>query len=401
MMWFAVESSAKMWKTSRNVKRIVPVLLKKDEVRVVKLYISRLSVRIDKSEKRVGSCLQVRKSVKSAHFSSVSFPFRAWMCVKNRRKTMDQHFFDIVENDDSNVDKASENSEEKAEMKDTAGKTVENTAAEVAEKAKAEDAGDGKRTADRGAGKTRRSVDASGAEKPEEADDEEPRSFFAELVDWLKVIVVAALLAFLLNNFIIANSTIPTGSMQDTIMAGARVFGSRLQYTFGDVKRGDIAIFVYGYKCKNDGQTYRETDAGVCPYCGRADKDNSVVYYVKRVIGMPGDHIEIKQTGTADASEFHNIEIENTSKQVPIGTVYVNGEAIAETYLPEPMIVDGNQFPEVDVTVPEGHYYMLGDNRNNSLDARYWGEYNMVARDKMVAKVYFKYWPLNDMGMVH
>lgn len=314
---------------------------------------------------------------------------------------MDQHFFDIVENDDSNVDKASENSEEKAEMKDTAGKTVENTAAEAAEKAKAEDAGDGKRTADRGGAKTRRSVDASGAEKPEEADDEEPRSFFAELVDWLKVIVVAALLAFLLNNFIIANSTIPTGSMQDTIMAGARVFGSRLQYTFGDVKRGDIAIFVYGYKCKNDGQTYRETDAGVCPYCGRADKDNSVVYYVKRVIGMPGDHIEIKQTGTADASEFHNIEIENTSKQVPIGTVYVNGEAIAETYLPEPMIVDGNQFPEVDVTVPEGHYYMLGDNRNNSLDARYWGEYNMVARDKMVAKVYFKYWPLNDMGMVH
>ena len=221
----------------------------------------------------------------------------------------------------------------------------------------------------------------------------------------LLLFAVAAVLAFCLNNFIIANSTIPTGSMQDTIMAGARVFGSRLKYTFGEVERGDIAIFVYGYKCKGCGQSYRETDEGVCPYCGREDKKNSVIYYVKRVIGMPGDHIEIKQTGTADASEFHNIKIgknaDGSSVEVPIGTVYVNGEAITETYLPEPMIVDGQQFPEVDVTVPEGSYYMLGDNRNNSLDARYWGEYNMVSRDKMVAKVYFKYWPLTDMGSVN
>lgn len=236
-------------------------------------------------------------------------------------------------------------------------------------------------------------------------DGEQPTTLLGEIIDWVKVIAVAAVLAFCLNNFIIANSTIPTGSMQDTIMAGARVFGSRLKYTFGEVERGDIAIFVYGHKCRGCGQSYRETDEGVCPYCGREDKKNSVVYYVKRVIGMPGDHIEIKQTGTADASEFHNIRIgknaDGSSVEVPIGTVYVNGEAITETYLPEPMIVDGQQFPEVDVTVPEGSYYMLGDNRNNSLDARYWGEYNMVSRDKMVAKVYFKYWPLTDMGSVN
>ncbi len=292
---------------------------------------------------------------------------------------MDKHFFEVVEQSDT----------EASEEKKTEDRKVDGEQAEEIIERPSRDANAPSQDSDR---------------KDLKKQEKKPAGVLAELIDWVKVIAVAAVLAFFLNNFIIANSTIPTGSMQDTIMAGARVFGSRLTYTFGEVKRGDIAIFVYGYTCKECGQTYRETDQGVCPYCGREDKKNSVIYYVKRVIGMPGDHIEIRQTGTADASEFHNIQIgqnpDGSSMQVPVGTVYVNGEAIAETYLPEPMIVDGNQFPEVDVTVPEGSYYMLGDNRNNSMDARYWGDYNMVSRDKMVAKVYVKYWPLNDMGLV-
>lgn len=310
---------------------------------------------------------------------------------------MDNKFFDVVDSDGHHVDNVSASDEGEAENStsvsgDNAG---DQGAAQVSsDSGQADGASPRVRTA---GGKKRRSKKSE--------DEEQQPTLLGEIIDWVKVIAVAAVLAFCLNNFIIANSTIPTGSMQDTIMAGARVFGSRLKYTFGEVERGDIAIFVYGYKCRSCGQTYRETDQGVCPNCGREDKKNSVVYYVKRVIGMPGDHIEIRQTGTADASEFHNIRIgknaDGSSVEVPIGTVYVNGEAITETYLPEPMIVDGQQFPAVDVTVPEGSYYMLGDNRNNSLDARYWGEYNMVSGDKMVAKVYFKYWPLTDMGSVN
>lgn len=310
---------------------------------------------------------------------------------------MDNKFFDVVDSDGHHGDNVSSSDE---------GETENSTSAS---EANAGDQGAAQVSSDSGQadGASPRVRTAGGKkQRRKKSDDEEQQpTLLGEIIDWVKVIAVAAVLAFCLNNFIIANSTIPTGSMQDTIMAGARVFGSRLKYTFGEVERGDIAIFVYGYKCKGCGQSYRETDEGVCPYCGREDKKNSVIYYVKRVIGMPGDHIEIRQTGTADASEFHNIKIgknaDGSSVEVPIGTVYVNGEAITETYLPEPMIVDGQQFPEVDVTVPEGSYYMLGDNRNNSLDARYWGEYNMVSRDKMVAKVYFKYWPLTDMGSVN
>lgn len=292
---------------------------------------------------------------------------------------MTDNFFDVVDSDGNPVDPGKdENKDFKIQNDGQASKAEETD------------------------GKAGNEINSGDNDKKQDGSVKNP--VLAEIIDWIKVLTVAAVLAFCINNFIIANSTIPTGSMESTIMPGARVFGSRLAYTFGEVQRDDIAIFKYGYTCKNDKQMYRENDEHACPLCGREDKKNSVVYYVKRVIGMPGDHIEIKQTGTADASEFHNINIgtnpDGTKPEVPVGTVYVNGVAKEEVYLSEPMIVDGKQFPEVDVVVPEGYYYVLGDNRNNSMDARYWGKYNMVARDRMVAKVYIKYWPLNDIGVV-
>ena len=114
---------------------------------------------------------------------------------------------------------------------------------------------------------------------------------------------------------------------------------------------------------------------------------------------MPGDHIEIKKTGEVDASYITKLNVRSASGKIPVGTVYVNGEEIKENYLPEPMIVDGNQFPEIDVTVPDNCYFMMGDNRNNSADARFWGENQFVKREKMLAKVYICYWPLNRFGM--
>jgi len=191
----------------------------------------------------------------------------------------------------------------------------------------------------------------------------------AELVSWIQVIVSAALIAFVLTTFIIANSEVPTGSMQNTIMAHSRVIGSRLHYKFSDPERGDVAIFVYGWQCPVCSWIEQgEKDGAVCPRCGNAStRRASTVYYVKRVIGLPGDVIDIIDD-----------------------KVYLNG---SETPLDEPYLAEEmNQNETFHFEVPENCYFMMGDNRNNSLDARYWRDH-YISKDKMVAKVLLEYFP--------
>ncbi|RGY96290.1 signal peptidase I [Clostridium sp. AM58-1XD] len=171
------------------------------------------------------------------------------------------------------------------------------------------------------------------------------KTLAGEIISWIQVIVVAAFIAFVLNTFIIANSSVPTGSMESTIMAGDRVIGSRLSYRFSDPERGDIAIFVWP-----------------------DSPEGKKIYYVKRIIGLPGDTIDI------------------------IGShVYLNGSdtPLDEPYLNEDM--DPEPIP-LHFEVPEDSYFMMGDNRNYSSDARRWKNH-YVKREKMVAKVFFSYFP--------
>ena len=162
-----------------------------------------------------------------------------------------------------------------------------------------------------------------------------------EIWEWVKIIVSAAVIALVLNNFIIANSKVPSGSMENTIMTNDRVIGSRLSYLFADPERGDIVIF--------------------------HDPDNEKVYFVKRVIGLPGDTVDIYG-----------------------GHVYLNGsqEPLMEEYIREPMVPDIPMHFEV----PEDCYFMLGDNRNYSKDARFWTN-TYVKKEKIIAKVLFRYYP--------
>ncbi len=163
-----------------------------------------------------------------------------------------------------------------------------------------------------------------------------------EVLSWVGIVALGVAAALLLNRYVIYKAIVPTGSMEKTIMPGDHVFGLRI---FSDIKRGNIVIF--------PSEKYLGTDDG---------------NYVKRVIGLPGEKLEISD-----------------------GTVYVDGKALKEDYLPEEMYGDWGPYE-----VPEDCYFLLGDNRNGSGDARFW-QVKYVEKDDIIAVVKFRYWPLNRL----
>jgi signal peptidase I len=159
-----------------------------------------------------------------------------------------------------------------------------------------------------------------------------------EILDWAKYIIIAVIFALIITNYVIVNALVPTGSMETTIMTGDRVIASRLSYLYGSPKRGDIVVFKY--------------------------PDDEKENFTKRVIGLPGDTVEVKE-----------------------GNVYISGKKIDEPYLH--VKTEGEYGPFL---VPQGSYFMMGDNRNDSLDSRFWKN-KYVKRNKILAKVEFEYFP--------
>ena len=190
----------------------------------------------------------------------------------------------------------------------------------------------------------------------------------AELISWIQVLVTAAAIAFVLTTFVIANSEVPTGSMENTIMAGSRVIGSRLHYKFSEPQRGDVAIFVWGWQCPNCNVMGEGEKPDTCPRCKESvGKRGHTIYYVNRVMGVPGEVIDIIDE-----------------------QIYLNG---SETPLDEPYLAEEMSHGETyHFEVPEDCYFMMGDNRNYSMDARYWKN-PYISKDKMIAKVLVEYFP--------
>ena len=180
-----------------------------------------------------------------------------------------------------------------------------------------------------------------------QADTEEKASVGKELFQWVLVILGAVILAFLIDTFVIVNAQIPSGSMENTIMTGDRVFGNRLAYKFSDPKRFDIIIFKY--------------------------PDDESQLFIKRIIGLPGETVEIHD-----------------------GNIYINGSdsPLEDVDIKEPMERSFGPY-----TVPEGCYFVMGDNRNNSRDSRYW-ENTFVSEDEILGKAVLRYWPLNEIKLL-
>ncbi len=176
-----------------------------------------------------------------------------------------------------------------------------------------------------------------------------------ETLEFILPIVIAFVVAMLLKTFVFANAIVPTGSMLNTIQEKDRIIASRLEYKFHDPERYDIIIF----------KAPDEVAQG---------HDN--VYYVKRVIGLPGETVTIVN-----------------------GVVYVadkdgNTEQLRDDFITacEP---SGNFGP---YEVPEDSYFVMGDNRESSVDSRYWVTTNYVHKDLIIGKAKFCYFPFNDAG---
>ena len=175
-------------------------------------------------------------------------------------------------------------------------------------------------------------------------EEKQKKSKLREAISFMTPIVVALIIAIFLKTCIFANIVIPTGSMLNTIQEGDRIIASRLAYINDEPQRYDIIIFKY--------------------------PDDETQLFAKRIIALPGETIEVKN-----------------------GIVYItdkNGnKSTARTDFITNCIPTGNFGP---YTVPLGSYFVMGDNRNDSWDSRYWDN-KTVKKGKIIGKVKFRYFP--------
>lgn len=183
-----------------------------------------------------------------------------------------------------------------------------------------------------------------------EQKSEKKKSLLWEVLSWVFTFALAIALALVLKSYVIINATVPTGSMEHTIEPGDDLFGLRLTYHFTDVKRGDIIIFKF--------------------------PDDETQKYVKRVIGLPGEKVTIHK-----------------------GKIYIDD---SETPLDEPYLKDKwvQSTGPYEFEVPEDGYLVMGDNRNDSYDARYWDN-TYVTKDEIIGKAYFIYYPFSRFGSLY
>lgn len=174
-----------------------------------------------------------------------------------------------------------------------------------------------------------------------------PKSATAITVSWFRDLSVSVLIAIVVILFLYQPVKVEGTSMMPSLVDQERIFINKFIYRFGlaDIGRGDTVVFWFP---------------------GDVSKS-----YIKRVIGVPGDSVEVRD-----------------------GTVFVNGKALSEPYVP---VEYRDHVSMARRTVPADQYFVLGDHRISSNDSRNWG---MVPRSYIYGKAVFVYWPLNRLGVL-
>ncbi len=162
---------------------------------------------------------------------------------------------------------------------------------------------------------------------------------------WIKEIFFATLTAVLIIVFLVQPVRVEGNSMQPRLYDSERVFVNKFLYRVSDIERGDIVVFWY--------------------------PGNTSKSFIKRVIGLPGETVAIRD-----------------------GQVWLDGKPYREPYVP-PEFEDRSDFGPV--TIPDNHYFVMGDHRNTSNDSRSWGT---LSSNLIFGKAIFRYWPLSRIGSI-
>ena len=219
---------------------------------------------------------------------------------------------------------------------------------------------------------------------------EKNKSILKEILEWVYCIIIAVALALLVRYYIGTPTIVNQTSMYPTFNNNDRLILNRLYRTFKQTPaRGDIITFEapsISYlneeelDLNNPVAIYNKDNKGLFSKFIYNVVEFGKTSYIKRVIALPGEHVQIKD-----------------------GKVYIDGEELKEEYLPEGTITDsmasetieGGQF--LDLIVPEGTVFVMGDNRDHSADSRRFG---CIPYEKIEGKVVLRFWPLSTFGIV-
>jgi signal peptidase I len=176
------------------------------------------------------------------------------------------------------------------------------------------------------------------------------------VIEWVVIILAAVAVSFVMRAYVIQTFFIPSASMEPTLKVGDRIIVSKLSVELGTINRGDIVVF----------------KVPPSEHCGDAVSD-----LVKRVIGLPGEHLRsvgntIEYSSAASPGTWHSID-ETWPHIEPLGT------------------------PITNVVVPANSYFVMGDNHPDSCDSRFWGS---VPRSDIIGKVFLRIWPLSRVGFL-
>ena len=171
----------------------------------------------------------------------------------------------------------------------------------------------------------------------------------SEVISLILYIAVALVITFLLIKYVGQRTVVDGQSMEPTLYNNDNLIVDKISYRFKDPERFDIIVFPYQYK------------------------DDT--YYIKRIIGLPGETVQIDTEGN----------------------IYIDGEILEESYGKE--IIKDPVLAAQPITLGDDEYFVLGDNRNHSGDSRF-ADVGNVKRSQIIGRAFFRMWPISSMGLI-